>query len=147
MNKRLSFLALFLIALLFVGAGCWTTTVTVPSNTNANTNTADTTVAPATIQATISIDAGDDAPNLYLVEVQQGATALDALQQAATDNNFVVITKRYDFGDLVDSIDGVASAGAKFWLFKVNGEAATVGAGAFVVHDGDTIEFVYTDSE
>ncbi len=148
MNKRFSLLVLSFLVLVFVGAGCWTKTVTVPAaNTTQSTDTTADTNVPETLQVTVAVDAGNDSSDLYLVEVPRGTSALAALQKAAEENNFTVGTKHYDFGDLVDSINNVASTGKKFWLFSVNGEAASVGAGAYTVNDGDTVEFVYTDSE
>lgn len=70
-------------------------------------------------------------------------TALDILIRASLRENFTVDTTRYDFGVMVDAIENIGGEENRYWLYYVNGEAATVGADAYKVKPGDIIEFRY----
>ena len=65
-----------------------------------------------------------------------GQTALALLEKYEP-----IQTKHYSFGDLVVSINGTPGNGPKYWSFYVNGKMATVGAGAYITKDGDSIEW------
>ena len=65
---------------------------------------------------------------------QNGINALSLLKKHAT-----VQTKHYSFGDLVSSINGTAGNGPKYWTFYINGKEASVGAGAYVTKNSDTL--------
>jgi hypothetical protein len=67
-----------------------------------------------------------------------GETALDTLKQLTR-----VATKAYDFGEQVIAINDLAQdelTGA-YWSFYVNGQMASVGAGAYVSAQNDKIEW------
>lgn len=66
----------------------------------------------------------------------EGSNALDLLKKYAK-----VETKHYSFGDLVTSINGTAGNGPKYWSFFVNGKMSDIGAGAYITHTGDAIEW------
>jgi hypothetical protein len=56
--------------------------------------------------------------------------------------------KHYDFGDLVESIDGVKNGTKqKYWTFKVNGKESTVGAGAYQLQAHDQVEWKFSAYE
>lgn len=65
-----------------------------------------------------------------------GKTALELLKIHAE-----VETDQYDFGELVTSINGVASDGSKYWTFYVNDQMASEGAGDYETEDSDVIEW------
>jgi hypothetical protein len=67
---------------------------------------------------------------------QEGKTALALLEQHAK-----VQTKSSSLGEYVVSINGNDGGGEKYWLFYVNGKEAQVGAGAYVTHTGDVIQW------
>lgn len=69
----------------------------------------------------------------------KGVDGQDAL--TLLKNHETVQTKHYSFGDLVTSINGTSGTGPKYWSFYVNGKLAAVGAGTYVTHKGDTIEW------
>lgn len=64
-----------------------------------------------------------------------GKTALELLKAGAE-----VETQDSSYGEYVVAINGVKNSG-QFWLFYVNGAAATVGAGEYVTTNGETIEW------
>ena len=63
-----------------------------------------------------------------------GADALSLLKKHAT-----VTTKHYSFGDLVTSINGSAGNGPKYWTFYINDKESSVGAGAYITKNSDTL--------
>jgi len=70
-------------------------------------------------------------------------TAYDALTQTAGQHNIQVLTKKYDFGILVQSIDGKENTTALSWIYFVNGKSGDVGADAYILHPGDMVEWKY----
>jgi hypothetical protein len=71
-----------------------------------------------------------------MYEGVDGKTALELLKQ-----NTEVVTKSYDFGELVTSINGNDGGGQKYWTFYVDGKEAQVGAGTYVTKNGEKIEW------
>lgn len=67
---------------------------------------------------------------------QDGKNALELLKTHAQ-----VQTKSSSLGDYVTSINGNDGGGTKYWIFYVNGKESQVGAGAYVTHTGDHIEW------
>jgi len=67
---------------------------------------------------------------------ESGKTVLELLK-TKTD----VTTATSSFGEYVTSVNGEDGDGSKYWLFYVNGEPATVGAGEYVTEDNDEIEW------
>lgn len=65
-----------------------------------------------------------------------GKTALALLKLRAT-----VVTKQSSYGEYVVSINGSDGGGKKYWIFYVNGQEASVGAGAYVTKSTDKIEW------
>jgi len=131
-----------LIALVLVMAlgGIVALSVQKPSNSNSmvespQNNDAEETVSVSTIVNNGSIQ------QTYSSEVTSGSTAIDVLLNVAETNGFEVKTTEYDFGILVDSIDGTAGNAASntYWIYYVNDASATVGASSYKVVEGDSI--------
>ncbi|MBI3956501.1 MAG: DUF4430 domain-containing protein [Candidatus Kerfeldbacteria bacterium] len=133
--KRFALFGAALVAILFLGAGCLTTTVTLKNNDNAN--------SPAVFTIPLKITKSGDDTKEYRLTIESVTTALRLLENAAAENNFTIQTKTFDFGVLVEGIDGINADNSNFWSFYVNGVPATVGAGDYTLKDGDTVEFRY----
>jgi hypothetical protein len=74
------------------------------------------------------------------------ASALNALKAAGEREGFTVVTDVYvGFGEFVTTINGTEGNTTHYWLYGVNGAAATVGADAYAVVDGDVVTFWFTD--
>jgi len=72
-----------------------------------------------------------------LVKLDDGSTAMDALQQVAT------VEMKYG-GGFVKAIDGVRSQypeANKDWFYYVNEVSPNVGAAAYILHDGDVVHW------
>lgn len=141
MKKRFSLLALSLVTLLLVGAGCWTTTVNVPGKSGAAENTNINAVVENF--ATLTVKSGIGEPKVLTHEIDDGMTALGLLQRFQEEGKLTITTQHFDFGDLVDGIDNVKATDQIFWSFYVNDALASVGAGDYKLQPGDTIEFRY----
>lgn len=67
---------------------------------------------------------------------EEGKTALELLK-----SHTEVKTQKFDFGEMVQSINGQDGGGKKYWTFYVNGKMAQVGAGAYQTKSSDKIEW------
>ena len=139
MKQRLFLLSFALLGLTLVGAGCFTTTV--------STDTADNAVSKESV-VVLRINNGEGSVVSYDGAYEENMTALAFLQTMASEKQFTVETTEYDgIGAFVNGINGKVGTATHFWLFSVNGEAATVGAGSYTVAKGDTIAFTWTAVE
>lgn len=85
--------------------------------------------------------ANPDGPYVLVAE-QSGQSASDLL------NKYIQVGyKEYDFGTMVESINGLAADKESFWAFYVNGEFADRGVSQTTLEAGDTIEFIYEATE
>ena len=92
------------------------------------------TATPApTPTATISATAG---ASIVSYKGQDGKNAMEILKATHT-----VAVKTYSFGDMVQSIDGLASDSTTYWAFYVNGKSSDVGAGDYNTASTDTLEW------
>ena len=66
----------------------------------------------------------------------EGQNALELLK-----SNHKVETQSFSFGEMVQSIDGVASPATHFWAFEINGALAEVGAGDYQTKNDDTLSW------
>ncbi len=72
-----------------------------------------------------------------LVKLDDGSTAMDALQRVAT------VETKYG-GGFVEAINGVRSqylGTNKDWFYYVNEVSPNVGAAAYILHDGDVVHW------
>ena len=67
----------------------------------------------------------------------EGKTALEIFKTKAT----VVTKTATGLGEYVISVNGNDGGGTKYWLFFVNGKEAEVGAGSYITHSNDKIEW------
>lgn len=98
------------------------------------------------VECEVTIDNGTTSTT-HTVYLTKGATALEALRRVA-----VVETKYYaGMGEFIVSINGVANdtTAGKYWMWYIwdENEAtwnyASVGAGSYVLEDGENIMFRY----
>ena len=81
--------------------------------------------------------------------VKDGATVFDILKKVSADNNFSFVYKESDLGAFIEEIYGIKNdVGAnKYWMYKVNGQLANVGASGYKINNGDVIEWYYGQVE
>ncbi len=71
------------------------------------------------------------------MDIREGETALELIKRTHP-----VVTKDYDFGTLVESIDGVKNGtDNNYWILYINGKQASVGAGAYTIQKQDALEW------
>ena len=138
-NKLSSFFGLAALVLAVAGLGVW-------MNDCQDKIFSETTTAYAQRinQASLAVDTGSD-QQLYSAEFTRGDSAFDFLQQLAQSEGFEIGYEIYDFGTMIQAIDGVASdpAAGSYWMFYVNDQMATVGADGYELRPGDRVEFRY----
>ena len=73
----------------------------------------------------------------------EATTAYEALEKVSVEQDWELTFKDYDFGKMVDSVNGVANSKAKAWIFYVNGAAGDRAADKFELKAGDKVEWKY----
>jgi len=69
-----------------------------------------------------------------------GKNVLEQLQEL----NDTVVTQESTYGTYVDSINGLKGGdNGAYWIFFIDGEMASVGAGAYIAEGGELIEWKY----
>ncbi|MDZ7586566.1 MAG: DUF5667 domain-containing protein [Patescibacteria group bacterium] len=89
----------------------------------------------------VSVDFGDNEE--AAVELVEAKTAYEALQAAAENRDWLLQVKDYDFGSLVEAINGVKNTSDKAWIYFINGESATKAADKQELKAGDVVEWKY----
>lgn len=81
--------------------------------------------------------------------LSENETVLEVLQTLdSEDQQFQLSTKEYSgLGTLVESIHGKTNGtDTKYWQYKVNGAMPQIGADAFTLHNGDSVEWYFGKS-
>lgn len=92
----------------------------------------------------VNVDFGDEEA---AVELVQAKTAYEALQAAAKNRGWLMEVKKYDFGSLVEAINGQENTEGKAWIYFINGQAATQAADKQELKAGDVVEWKYIKPE
>ncbi|WP_418791884.1 S-layer homology domain-containing protein [Phosphitispora sp. TUW77] len=84
------------------------------------------------------------APSEFTVDDDNewGLTILGALDASGASYT----TAEWDWGNYVDSVQGLAATGSSGWMFALNGQQATTGAEDQSIEDGDQIIWYYVSS-
>lgn len=73
------------------------------------------------------------------LSAKRGDTALSLLE-----SSHKITVKKYSFGSLVESVDGLANGtDKKYWVYYVNGKTADVGADQYKLQPGDVVEWKF----
>lgn len=157
--KKLNQLFLFLLAGIFLLAGCGQKGEADPA----------TLPGPAAGSCTVLIECANILENLdkldsakkeflpddgwilteYTVEFAEGETAFDVLKRACKQQDIQLSSKYTPIYDsyYVEGINQIYEfdCGSKSgWMYKVNGEYPKYGSSSYEVQDGDSIEWKYT---
>lgn len=87
-------------------------------------------------------DASDDGTGMLHLEIESGKTVFDALQAAAEAADIEISYQQSSYGVYVNGIGGIYAGGSAGWMYSVNGAIPMVGAGSYVLTDGDAIQWV-----
>lgn len=136
LKKLLCFIAAVAIAMAVLGCGKKTAEAEPEKNSGVM------------ISVTVSIDGSAAEADGFKVsgskkaEIEEGSSALDALESAADTLGYEVKCK----GDYVTHIGdlGEKSCGPNSgWMYDVNGEMPNESAAKYIVKDGDTVTFTF----
>lgn len=94
-----------------------------------------------------TIDFSDEEIISYSEKEYKGKSAYDLLVKTALENKFEVKVKQYDFGVLVEEIDGRKNSNEKAWIFFINGASAQTASDKYLVNPKDLIEWKYIKPE
>jgi hypothetical protein len=100
-----------------------------------------TTATQAAELAGMLLDFGDRQAS-YSALISEDTSVLSLLTQLENQGHQIE-TRHYDFGDLVEGIDGFQNGTDKAWIYFVNGKSGEVGAGDKQVMGGDLVEWKY----
>ncbi|KKS78228.1 MAG: hypothetical protein UV74_C0001G0075 [Candidatus Woesebacteria bacterium GW2011_GWB1_43_14] len=76
-----------------------------------------------------------------------GKNALEALELVTSKNNLELKVKNYDFGKMIEGLDGRENSDEKSWIYFVNGAAGSVAADQYILESGDKLEWKYIKPE
>ncbi|WP_113930584.1 DUF4430 domain-containing protein [Bacillus sp. P14.5] len=82
---------------------------------------------------------------LTAVEIEEGETAYDALQEAGEKNDAEIEAAMGEYGAFITGIGGASPTGEAYWSFNLNGIAAEVGASTHQASNGDHYLFSITE--
>jgi hypothetical protein len=140
MRRRIPILILCLLSLLFLGAGCVTTTISV--NTDGKVQGAETTT-PETFHVSLRITDDEGRARVYERSAVPGTSALDLFNTLQNDGELAYESTTFDFGVLIERINGLAADANHFWGFYTNDDMANVGVGEYLLLADDRIELRY----
>ncbi len=104
---------------------------------NASTRYPD---AVSDINTKMSTASGDGS-GLVRMELDSGATVYDALVAVGAKAGITIGAQQSSYGVYVNAIGGIAAGGSAGWMYSVNGAVPMVGAGSYVLTDGDVVRW------
>jgi uncharacterized membrane-anchored protein len=145
-NRKWQLLGVVVMLLvLMVGLSLATQKAEAPENSAIHSQHVQTTQSTST--ASITIEGWYDHKT---IPFSSGITALEALQTLNTEDPALhLTTKEYrGLGTLVESMAGRTNGtDQKYWQYKVNGTMPEVGAGAYILKNNDSVEWLFEASE
>ncbi len=98
-------------------------------------------------EASIVVDRPGGNTLSYTFDLREGMTVLDALKEFAVAYGIELQTKQFDFGVLIEAIDGMGNGqDGKYWIYYLNGEQALVAVDTQSLNAGDSIAFRFETS-
>jgi hypothetical protein len=98
-------------------------------------------------EAILSIDFGNEDIKRFSKRISNSMTAFDLLAEGALALDLSLDTKQYDFGILVEAIDGIENGqNNSYWLYYVNDQAPNVASDKQTIEEGDRVEFRFEAS-
>jgi len=78
----------------------------------------------------------------YQIEIQDGASVFEAMQQLEKDNSFnFKYRQTLGLGAFVYNINNIEGSPGKYWLYYVNGIKSPVGISNYILKAGDIISW------
>ncbi|OGM11977.1 hypothetical protein A2Z22_04825 [Candidatus Woesebacteria bacterium RBG_16_34_12] len=95
---------------------------------------------------TLIINAGEGISSSYLLDAKEGTTVYSLLTKAQETGGIDLEIKQYDFGVLVNSINGFENSSEHAWIYFVNGKSGDVACDKYFLKSGDKVEWKYMTS-
>jgi hypothetical protein len=94
-----------------------------------------------------SIDFGDGTVVTYSEKDFQDKNAYDLLKKTVEVNKIKMAVKQYDFGVMIEEIDGRKNTNEKAWIYFIDALSASNAADKYIVQEGDLIEWKFIKPE
>lgn len=137
-----------LIAVSIIAVGFLFTWFNLLGNINPGNDTGNQNVITTPgqkIRVDLYVDNGNGKITSYDdTEINEGDTAYSVLFMKMKETGTQVLTKNYEFGMMVESVNGIAASASHFWSYSVNGQPGTVAADKYLLKEGDAVEWKYT---
>jgi hypothetical protein len=90
-----------------------------------------------------------EAKHEFSASLEKDATVFSLLKKLNTENNFSLKYQESSMGVFIEEIYNVKNDAAqnKYWLYKVNGESANVGASSYQLKEGDVVEWNFEEAK
>jgi len=146
--SKIKFLVLASLILLTGFLFTWFKFINVgkPGQNESSENQLATTTTPKQKSfASLSVDFGNGKITSYeAVEINTNDTAYSQLVKKMNETGSLVVTKKYNQGIMVESIDNISASSSYFWSYSVNGQSGSVAADKYILKDKDLVEWKYT---
>lgn len=97
--------------------------------------------SPVSQDVAVSIDFGD---GQKVTSKTQASNAYQTLVNIGKEKGFAIEVQQYKYGVMVTGIGDKKGTSELFWFYKVNGKGGEVASDRFIIHPGDTVEWIYT---
>lgn len=103
--------------------------------------TESTTLGDSEIVTNVTIDYGNGDIQAFPSEVLlEGSSALDQLKAIERRHGILIESRTFPgIGIFIEGIHGVRNTNVSYWQYWVNGEYAKIGAGQYMLKDGDIV--------
>ena len=146
--NKIKFLVLASLILLVGFLFTWFKFINVgkPGQNTASENQLGTTITPQQKSfAGLFVNFGNGKIKAYeAVEINTNETAYSLLLKKMNETGSPIITKKFNQGIMVESIDNISASSSYFWSYSVNGQAGTLAADKYILKDKDLVEWKYT---
>lgn len=96
--------------------------------------------SPVLQDIAVSIDFGD---GKKITTKTQAQNAYQALATVGKEKGFTAEVQQYKYGVVVTSVGEKKGTVPFFWMYKVNGKKGEIASDRFIIHPGDTVEWIY----
>jgi len=85
----------------------------------------------------------------FTVPFEKDSTVFSLLKKLSVENNFTLDYRESGLGVFIEEVYGIKNNGTenKYWLYKVNGQLANVGASSYRIKEGDEITWNYEEAK
>lgn len=92
-------------------------------------------------KVTLVVDFGED--RIATQTDVLAENALEALENVIAEKGWEYKVQKYDFGSIVEEIEGSPNNSDKSWIYFVNGQSGDKAADQFELQNGDLVEWKY----